>query len=151
MKKILVINGPNLNLLGEREPEIYGSTGLAELEERISERATQLGVTVECFQSNSEGAIIDILQSAAAQCSGIIINPGGLTHYSVSLRDCLLAVACPVIEVHISNIYAREEFRAKSVIADIVLGQISGLGLDGYLYALERLSQFSSDGDSHEK
>jgi len=151
MKNILVINGPNLNLLGEREPDIYGSTGLAELEERISERAKQLGVTVECFQSNSEGAIIDKLQNSAAKCSGIIINPGGLTHYSVSLRDCLLTVACPVIEVHISNIYAREEFRAKSVLADIVLGQISGLGLDGYLFALERLSQCSPHSKSHEK
>jgi len=144
MKKILVINGPNLNLLGEREPEIYGSTGLAELEKQISDRARELGVEAECFQSNSEGAIIDALQSRAGKCDGIIINPGGLTHYSVSLRDCLLIVRCPVIEVHISNIYAREEFRAKSVIADIVSGQISGLGLDGYLYALERLAQDDS-------
>jgi 3-dehydroquinate dehydratase II len=140
MKRILVINGPNLNLLGTREPEIYGSTKLDELEERILARGKELGVEVECFQSNSEGDIIDKLQSASVECDGIIINPGGLTHYSVSLRDTLLALELTVIEVHISNIYAREDFRAKSVIADIVRGQISGLGLDGYLYALEYIS-----------
>ncbi len=140
MKRILIVNGPNLNLLGSREPEIYGSANLDDLEKLITERAQALGVEVDFFQSNSEGEIIDKIQSCSKQCQGIIINPGGLTHYSVSLRDTLLAIELPVIEVHISNIYAREEFRAKSVIADIVMGQISGLGLDGYLFALERLS-----------
>lgn len=137
MKKISLINGPNLNLLGEREQEIYGSISLEEIEREMAERSKILKIELTCFQSNSEGEIIDFIQDNARKCDGFIINPGGLTHYSVSLRDALLAVRIPTIEVHISNIYAREDFRSKSVISDIALGQISGLGSDGYLYALE--------------
>jgi 3-dehydroquinate dehydratase-2 len=138
---ILVINGPNLNMLGQREPAIYGTTTLASIEQSLSRRAGQLGVSLEFFQSNSEGAIIDFLQrKGTADADGIIINPGGLTHSSISLRDCLAAMSVPVVEVHISNIYAREEFRHISLTAPVVRGQISGLGPQGYLLALEFLA-----------
>ncbi|HSG98619.1 MAG TPA: type II 3-dehydroquinate dehydratase [candidate division Zixibacteria bacterium] len=139
MPHILIINGPNLNLLGKRERETYGETTLEEITASLSARAAELNVTVDCFQSNSEGALIDCIQGAPGVSDGIIINPGGLTHSSVSLRDALLGVDLPFIEVHISNIYAREEFRTHSVIADVALGQISGLGPRGYLYALDSL------------
>lgn len=139
MKSILIINGPNLNLTGTREPEIYGSQTLEQINEEIRSRAKLLHVEVSFFQSNSEGELIDAIHSAKEKFAGIIINPGGLTHYSISLRDALIAADLPTIEVHLSNIYAREEFRSKSVIADIVIGQISGLGAAGYFAALEYL------------
>ena len=139
MNTILVINGPNLNLLGSRETEIYGSETLEDIERDIKDAASEHKVSVEFFQSNSEGDIIDHLQNRSKHIHGLIINPGALTHYSVALRDTLLAVKLPVIEVHLSNIYAREDFRAKSVVSDIVIGQISGLGKQGYLYALDSL------------
>lgn len=142
MPHILVINGPNLNLLGKRERETYGETTLEEIAASLTQRAAELNVTVDCFQSNSEGALIDRIQGAPGASDGIIINPGGLTHSSVSLRDALLGVDLPFIEVHISNIYAREEFRSHSVIADVALGQISGLGPRGYLYALDSLAAY---------
>lgn len=145
MKTILVINGPNLNLLGSRETEIYGHDTLEEIELAISAAAKERKIIVEFFQSNSEGDIIDQIQKRYESIAGLIINPGALTHYSVALRDTLLAVKLPVIEVHLSNIYAREEFRAKSVISDIVIGQISGLGKSGYLYALDSLCHRLSD------
>jgi 3-dehydroquinate dehydratase-2 len=136
---ILVINGPNLNTLGQREAEVYGNTTLEEIERSVREYADRVGMTVEFFQSNSEGAIIDFIQEKQAKATGIIINPGGLTHTSVSLRDSLATLSMPVIEVHISNIYAREEFRHKSLLAPVVRGQITGLGWHGYLLAMDYL------------
>ena len=137
--RILLINGPNLNTLGQREPEVYGHLTLADIEVRVAERAQALGVDLRCFQSNHEGAIIDYLQQEAPKADGIIINAGALTHYGLSLRDALSAVAKPAIEVHISNIYGRELFRRRSVTAGVCRGLIAGLGWFGYVAALEAL------------
>ena len=134
--KILVINGPNLNMLGRRDPGSYGTTSLGEIERRIGETAEELGVEVELFQSNHEGAIVDFLQRTADGASGILINAGALTHYGLSMRDALDDARIPVVEIHISNIHAREEFRKHSVIAPLAVGQIAGLGWRGYIYGL---------------
>jgi len=138
--KILVIHGPNLNMVGKREKALYGDKTLAEIDALVEKRGQELAVEVSGFQSNSEGMLIDFIQAEAPKADAIIINPGALTHYGLSLRDALVDSALPVIEVHLSNIYAREEWRHKSVIAPIARGQISGLGWRGYIAALEILT-----------
>ena len=137
--KILVINGPNLNMLSKRNREIYGQKTLAEINSLMREQGEALNVETVPFQSNSEGALIDFIQQEANSADGIIINPGALTHYGLSLRDALADTNLPIIEVHLSNIYSREEWRAKSVIAPIARGQVSGLGWRGYIAALRAL------------
>jgi len=138
--KILIINGPNLNNLGKRDPALYGAGTLADIEKRVAVLAEELGVEVAFFQSNHEGSIVDFIQESTPSADGIAINPGALTHYGVSLRDALQDSKLPFVEVHISNIHAREEFRHRSVLVDIAAGQIAGLGLNGYLYALDYLA-----------
>ncbi|AKL98534.1 type II 3-dehydroquinate dehydratase [Endomicrobium proavitum] len=140
MKKILIINGPNINMLGSREPGIYGNATLADIEKAISSLAKELKVEVEFFQSNHEGEIVDKIQSVKDKVFAIVINPAAFTHTSVAIRDAISAIAAPAIEVHISNVYSREEFRHKSYIAGVCIGQIAGFGVDGYLFALKKLA-----------
>ena len=137
---VLVIHGPNLNFLGKREPDIYGSDTLDDIDGRLIQRAGKLGIALETFQSNHEGDIVEKIQSAISLFQGIIINPAAFTHTSVAIHDALRLLSIPVIEVHLSNIYKRESFRHKSLIAPSVTGQISGLGPVGYLLALEAIS-----------
>ncbi len=133
------MHGPNLNLLGKREPNIYGTRSLADLNELVREKARELKVEVSVFQGNGEGEIIDFLQKEGPGSEGIVINPGAFSHYSLALYDCLQALRLPVVEVHITNIHAREEFRSRSVTARAARGVIAGLGFDGYLHAMEFL------------
>jgi len=144
--RILVIHGPNLNMLGSRKPEIYGTKTLAEIDSLLQKKAGELGVELESYQSNHEGYLIDFIQKKAKGASGIIINPGALTHYGLSLRDALEDSSLPVIEVHLSDIQHREEFRKHSVIAPIARKQISGQGWQGYIAALETLTALLSEG-----
>jgi len=137
MKKILVIHGPNLNMLGARETDIYGTSGLDQINADLEKRGAERGVALEIFQSNHEGQIVDKIQAAVGTCAAVIINPAAFTHTSVAIRDALLLLEVPVIEVHLSNIYKREPFRHKSLITDIATGQICGLGAQGYRLALE--------------
>ena len=137
--RILVLHGPNLNLLGTRQPELYGRASLDEIDSAITERAGQLGVEVRTLQSNSEGALVDAVQAARDSAAGIIINPAGYSHTSVALRDSLLAVSLPAVEVHLTNPAAREEFRHVDLVAGACLGVVAGFGMSGYLVALELL------------
>lgn len=137
MSEVLIVNGPNLNLLGTREPEVYGAATLDDIESLLTERALLRGVGVSFFHSNHEGAIVDALHAAVGTYDAVVLNPGALTHYSYTLRDAVASIGLPVIEVHLSNIAAREEFRATSVIAPACAGQISGFGPDSYLLGLE--------------
>ena len=148
--KILVIHGPNLNMLGSRKTEIYGTKTLAQIDSLLQSKARKLGVELESYQSNHEGYLIDFIQKKAKKAAGIIINPGALTHYGLSLRDALEDASLPVIEVHISNIHARDEFRKHSVIEPIARKQISGRGWKGYILALETLTALLSEG-KHDK
>ncbi len=141
IKKILVIHGPNLNLLGEREPGIYGSDSIENLNSSIIDRARDQGLECEIFQSNHEGAIIDKLHAARNNFDGVVINAGAYTHYSYAIRDAIAAIRIPCIEVHISNVFARDEFRSKSVIAPVCKGSISGFGFGSYFLAIQALAE----------
>ncbi|WP_017307149.1 type II 3-dehydroquinate dehydratase [Spirulina subsalsa] len=142
---LLILHGPNLNLLGQREPGIYGQLTLAKINELLQQQAKALDVTITPYQSNHEGSLVDAIQSALGQYSGILINPGAYTHTSVALRDALLAVQLPTVEVHLSNIYRREEFRHHSYIAPVAIGQISGFGVQSYCLGLQALVQHLRD------
>lgn len=137
--RIQVLHGPNLNLLGTREPAVYGSTTLAEVDASLAALAEELGIRLESFQSNHEGALVDRVQEAAREADGFLVNAGGYTHTSVALRDALTGVGRPFVEVHVSNIHAREPFRRESLLAPVALGQVTGFGADGYLLALRGL------------
>ena len=142
---IVVIHGPNLNLLGTREPLIYGQTTLREIDDDLKDHGAELGVSVEPFQSNHEGLLVDRIQQARGAAAGLIVNAGGLTHTSVSLRDAIAAIEIPTVEVHLSNLYTREEFRHRSYLAPVCLGQIVGLGAIGYRLALDALARLVVD------
>ncbi len=137
--KLLLIHGPNLNLLGAREPDVYGRETLGSINGRCSELAGELGIELSIHQTNNEGEIVDLIQAAPGAFDGIVINPGAYTHYSYAIRDAFAAIKLPAVEVHLSNIYAREDFRHESVIAPVVSGQISGFGGESYLLGIRAL------------
>ncbi len=147
MAKILVLHGPNLNMLGTREPEIYGKATLKQINDRLQRLAANLESEVEAFQSNSEGELIDIIQKKGVAIDGLIVNLGAYTHYSIALRDAIAGLAKPTVEVHLSNIYAREPFRHMSMTAPVCRGMITGLGWRGYLLALEALVGLLQEGE----
>lgn len=139
---VLLINGPNLNMLGQRDESLYGSMKIADIVKKIKVMSVELGVQLDYYQSNHEGGLVDHIQSSSPESDGIIINPGALTHYGLSLRDALLDAQLPVIEVHLSNIHAREEYRRMSVVTSLSVGQVAGLGWKGYIYALEAMVEY---------
>jgi len=141
--KILILHGPNLNLLGKREPEVYGKATLDEINKQLIKKASKLGVEIQCLQSNHEGVLIDALHEAIRWADGVIINAGGLTHTSVALRDAIAATGLPAVEVHLSNTYAREQFRRRSLIGEVCVGHIAGFGPDSYLLALMALKEIA--------
>jgi 3-dehydroquinate dehydratase-2 len=144
--KVLVLNGPNINMLGIREPDVYGTEGYEALEEAVREEAAATGVSVEIFQSNVEGELVTKIQKALGNFDGIVLNPGAYTHYSIAILDALKAVNLPAVEVHLSNIHAREDFRAKSVTAAGCTGLVSGFGIDGYRLALRAICGVLKNG-----
>ncbi|MFV0515499.1 MAG: type II 3-dehydroquinate dehydratase [Jhaorihella sp.] len=147
MVSVLVLNGPNLNLLGTRQPDVYGDTTLAEIEAACARHADSLGLSVVCEQSNHEGALIEAIHAARGHHAGIVLNAGAFTHTSIALMDAIASVGLPVVEVHLSNIHAREPFRRRSYVAPVALGQICGFGAGGYLLALDALgAHLSGDG-----
>jgi len=148
MNSVLVLNGPNLNLLGMRQPEVYGSTTLAMIEESCVKHGADIGFSVGCAQSNSEGALVDAIHAARGAQSGIVLNAGAYTHTSVALMDAIASVELPVVEVHLSNIHAREEFRHRSFVAPVALGQICGFGAQGYILALDALRVYLDRADT---
>ena len=147
--KILLINGPNLNMLGIRDVGVYGSMTLDDLNRKVVEETENDHVEIVLFQSNHEGSIIDFIQENSDDTDGIVINPGALTHYGISLMDALTDTKIPVVEVHLSNIHAREEFRHKSVVAPVSIGQIAGLGWRGYVYAVKFIAEYLNEGNQN--
>jgi len=144
-KTVLVLHGPNLNLLGRREPDVYGALTLEQIDDRLRALAAELGVEIEIVQTNVEGELVDRIQEAAGSAHAIVINPAAYTHTSIAIRDAILAVGLPVVEVHLSNIHAREEFRHRSLISDVAVGQISGFGVDSYLLGLRAAVRVIAD------
>lgn len=151
MKKILVIHGPNLNLLGKRETDVYGHITLEEVNKQIGKLADELGVSVDYFQSNSEGELVSEIQKTIDNYEALVINPGAYTHTSIALRDAVAGVGIPTVEVHLSNIYQREDFRKKSMLADVAVGQITGFGVDSYLLGLRAAANLNPNPGSSDK